>query len=82
MAKPSSSSPSAPPSVSSIAPTQSLTSLSDDAKLEECVHSVLASFFFVGQGSLGINPFLSALAEVPDESPQNRGSAGGERLLT
>ena len=29
------------------------------------------------QGSLGIDPFLSALAEVPDESPQIRGSAGG-----
>ena len=82
---PSSSSvpPSAPPSVSSVAPAPAITSLSDDAKLKEYVHSILASFFVSGsQGSLGINPFLSSPAEVPDESPQIRGSAEGERLIT
>ena len=71
--------PSASPSVSSVASTPALTSIADDSKIKEYVHSVLASFFSqpASQVSLGTNPFLAAPAEVPNESPQNRGSTGG-----
>ena len=71
--------PSASLSVSSVAPTPSLASIADDAKIKEYVRSVLASFFSqpANQVSLGTNPFISAPAEVPNESPQSRGPIWG-----
>ena len=77
---PSSSSPlvtpSASPSINAVASRPSLPSVSDDGKIKEYVHSFLASFLSQ-QGSLGINPFLSAPTEVPNQSPPMRGSPGG-----
>ena len=67
---PSSSSPSVPPSAtpSVVSQSPSLTSIADDDKIKQYVHSVLASMLShsSSQVSLGTNPFFSAPLEVPD----------------
>ena len=76
-----SSSPSVPPSatlsVVSQSPSPSLTSIADDGKIKQYVHSVLVSMLnqTSSQVSLGTNPLFSAPVEVPDIPPW--GSTGG-----
>ena len=78
---PSSSSPSVPPSATPIvatsSPSPSLSSIADDEKIKQYVHSVLANLLSQqsSQASLGSNPFLTAPLEVPDIPPP--GSTGG-----
>ena len=83
-----SSSPSVPPSAAPVRPVQSptpaLSSLADDSKLKEYVHSVLASMLSQpgSQVNLGSNPFISAPVEVTDIPSQgSTGGRGSESLI-
>ena len=77
-----------PPSVAPVRPVQSptptLSSLADDTKIKEYVHSVLASMLNQpgSQVNLGFNPFISAPLEVPDiPSQESTGGRGSESLI-
>ena len=76
-----SSSPSVPPSATPVtgvaSPTPCLSSIADDEKLKSYVQSALTNLLSQpgSQVSLGINPFISAPAEVPNITPP--GSTGG-----
>ena len=76
--------PSVPPSAVPVRPVQSptpaLSSLANDSKLKEHVHSVLASMLSQPGSpvNIGSNPFISARVEVPNIPSQ--GSTYGERL--
>ena len=76
--------PSATPSVVSQSLSPSLMSITDDDKINQYVHSVLASMLSQpsSQVSLGTNPFFSAPMEVPDIPPQgSTGGRGAESLI-